>query len=182
VPFQAEIRCECAFTCMNAVSRKNLTDAQTESANNVRTALDAGAAFGGVAGIAPSCRMIATCIWGVSDPLRVGRGAKTGAAKWGSLTPHWPLRSAVTAARSATSAAQNAAGVRPEAADWQEHRASFVLHKAKRAVGYPSEPMSGRGNGAPEFRFPHPVPPSRVRTPGQPGRGRRSCDSPADRC
>jgi hypothetical protein len=89
VPFQAEIRCECAFTCMNAVSRKNLTDVHTESANNVRTALDAGAAFGGVAGIAPSCRMIATCMWGVSDPLRAGRGAKKGAAKWGSLTPRW---------------------------------------------------------------------------------------------
>jgi hypothetical protein len=88
VPYQAEIRCECAFTCMNAVSRKNLTDAYTESANNVRTALDAAAAFGGVAGIAPSCRMIATCMWGVSDPLRAGRGAKKGAAKWGSLTPH----------------------------------------------------------------------------------------------
>jgi hypothetical protein len=31
VPFQAEIRCECAFTYMNAVSRKNLTDALAQS-------------------------------------------------------------------------------------------------------------------------------------------------------
>jgi len=32
--------------------------------------------------------MIVTCMWGVSDPLRAARGAKKGAAKWGSLTPH----------------------------------------------------------------------------------------------
>jgi hypothetical protein len=30
VPFQAEIRCECAFTYMNAVFRKNLTDARAQ--------------------------------------------------------------------------------------------------------------------------------------------------------
>jgi hypothetical protein len=53
----------------------------TGNANDVRTALDTGAAFGGVPGIAPSRRMIVTCMWGVSDPLRAGRGAKKGAAK-----------------------------------------------------------------------------------------------------
>jgi hypothetical protein len=31
MPSQAEIRCECAFTYMNAVSRKNLTDALAQS-------------------------------------------------------------------------------------------------------------------------------------------------------
>jgi hypothetical protein len=62
--------------------------ARTVNASDVRTALDTCAAFGGVAGIAPSRRMIVTCIWGVSDPMRAGRGAKKGAAKWGSLTPH----------------------------------------------------------------------------------------------
>jgi ribosomal protein L11 methylase PrmA len=76
---------------MNAVSRKNLTDARAVNANDVSTALDTGAAFGGVTGIAPSHRMIVTCMWGVSDLLRAGRGAKKGAAKWGSLTPHWAL-------------------------------------------------------------------------------------------
>ena len=156
---RAAIRRKCAFTYMNAVSRKNLTDARAVNANDVRTALDTGAAFGGVTGSAPSRRMIVTCMWGVSDPLRAGRGAKKAAAKWGSLTPHCAPCSAATAARTAKPAAQNAAGVRPEAADWQEHRTSFVLHKAKRAVGSASESVSGRGNGAPEFRFPHPVPP-----------------------
>jgi hypothetical protein len=63
--------------------------ARAVNVNDVRTALDTGAAFGGVTGIAPSRRTIVTCMWGVSDPLRAGRGAKKGAAKWGSLTPRW---------------------------------------------------------------------------------------------
>jgi hypothetical protein len=56
-------------------------------------------AFGGITGIAPSRRMIVTCMWGVSDPLRAGRGAEKGAAKWGSLTPPLSLCSATTAAQ-----------------------------------------------------------------------------------
>ena len=144
--------------------------ARAVNANDVCSALDTGAALGGVAGIALSRRMIVTCMWGVSDPVRAARRAKKGAAKWGSLTPHWAPCSAATAARTAKPAAQNAAGVGPEAADWQAHRTSCVLHKAKRAVGAASEPLSGRGNGAPEFRFPHPVPPFESRH-GQPGKG-----------
>ena len=42
--------------------------ARAVNANDVRTALDTGAPFGGVTGIAPSRRMKATCMWGVSDP------------------------------------------------------------------------------------------------------------------
>jgi len=42
--------------------------ARAVNANDVRTALDPGAAFGGVTGIAPCRRMTATCMWGVSDP------------------------------------------------------------------------------------------------------------------
>jgi hypothetical protein len=38
VPSQVEIRCECAFTYMNAVFRKNLTDALAVDANDVDTA------------------------------------------------------------------------------------------------------------------------------------------------
>ena len=82
-----EIRCRCAFTYMNAVFRKNLTETLAGDANDEGTVLDTGGAFSGVTGIAPSRRMIATCMWGVSDPLRAGRGAKKAAAKWGSLTP-----------------------------------------------------------------------------------------------
>jgi len=86
VPSQMEIRC--AFTYMNAVFRKNLTEALAINANDEDTALGTGGAFDGVTGIALSRRTIVTCTWGVSDPRRAGPGAKKGAAKWGSLTPH----------------------------------------------------------------------------------------------
>jgi hypothetical protein len=59
---RAAIRQKCAFTYMNAVSGKNLTGARAVDANDVRTALDTGAAFGGATGIAPSRRMIMTCM------------------------------------------------------------------------------------------------------------------------
>jgi hypothetical protein len=101
---------------------------------------------------------------GVSDPVRAAPGAKSGAAKRGSLSPRLSLCSAATAARTAIPAAQSAAGVRPEAADWQEHRPrlSCTRRSAPRALRAPH--VSGKGNDAPEFRFPHPVPPSRVQT------------------
>jgi hypothetical protein len=88
VPSQVEIRCGCAFTYMNAVFRKNLTEALAINANDEDTVLGTGGAFYGVTGIALSRRTIVTWTSGVSDPLRAGRGAKKGAAKWGSLTPH----------------------------------------------------------------------------------------------
>jgi hypothetical protein len=65
---RAAIRRKCAFTYMNAVSGKNLTDARAVDANDVSTPLDTGAAFGCTTDIAPSRRMIVTCMWGVSDP------------------------------------------------------------------------------------------------------------------
>ena len=43
MPSQAEIRCECAFNYMNAVSRKNLTSALAVDANDVDTAADTAA-------------------------------------------------------------------------------------------------------------------------------------------
>ena len=46
VPSQAEIRWKCAFTYINAVSRKNLTDARAVDANDVDTASETGGAFG----------------------------------------------------------------------------------------------------------------------------------------
>ena len=45
---QAAIRWKCAFTYMNAVSRKNLTDTRAVNAKDVHTAIDTGAVFGGV--------------------------------------------------------------------------------------------------------------------------------------
>ena len=43
VPSQAEIRCGCAFTYMNAVFRKNLTEALVGDANDEDTARDSAA-------------------------------------------------------------------------------------------------------------------------------------------
>jgi hypothetical protein len=83
---------------MNAVFRKNLTEALAGDAMT-RTLRSTQAAHSAVStGIALSRRTNVTRTSGVSDPRRAGRGAKKGAAKWGS--PHAPLSagSAVTAA------------------------------------------------------------------------------------
>ena len=87
MPSQAEIRCECAFTYMNAVFRKNLTGALAVDVNDVDTASDTGGALTDRRDRARFCRTNATCVWGVSGPRRAERGAKKGAAEWGSLTP-----------------------------------------------------------------------------------------------
>jgi hypothetical protein len=95
---RAAIRWKCAFTYMNANSGKNLTDARAVSANDVRTALDTGAAFGGVTDIAPSRRMTATCTWGVSDPCGPGVGRRRGQPNGGRSRPIGRLCSVATAA------------------------------------------------------------------------------------
>jgi hypothetical protein len=139
------------------------TRALAVNANDVRTALDTGAAFAGVTGLAPSRRMIVTCMWGVSDPPEGRAWGEEGGSQMG--VAHAPLawRSTATVARRAMPAAQSAAGVSPEAADWQEHKRSFPCERrARRVLGAPVV-RSSDGNGAPEFRFPHPVPPSEVR-------------------
>ena len=61
--------------------------ARAVNANDVRTALDMGAAFGGVTGIAPSRRMTATCMWGVSDPRGPGVGRRSGQPIGGRSRP-----------------------------------------------------------------------------------------------
>ena len=86
---QAAIRWKCAFTYMNAVSRKNLTDALAVDANDVDTAADTGGALNDGSDRARFSLDERECIWGVSDPRRAERGAKKGAAQWGSLTPRW---------------------------------------------------------------------------------------------
>jgi hypothetical protein len=164
LPSEAFIQCVCAFTYMNASSRRNLSDAPTTEMNGARNGPDKGSALGGVTGMARSRRMVVTCMWGVSDPLRAARGAKKGAAKWGSLTPPLSLRSAATAARTRyrRHRAPPAPDPRPLTGKNIEARLSC---RRQRAVPSPGRPMCQTGgNGAPEFRFPHPVPPSRVQT------------------
>jgi hypothetical protein len=171
---RAAIRRKCAFTYMNAVSRKNLTDARAVNANDVRTALNTGAALRGVTGIAPSRRMIVTCMWGVSDPLRAGRGAKKGAAKWGSLTPLIALLGCDSGADSRP-AAQSAAGCRREAADWQEDRASMIVQRQCD----PCTPRTVRvsaGERCSRVLVPPPCSPLKCPENPQPGKARRPGD------
>jgi hypothetical protein len=59
---------------MNAVFRKNLTDALEVDAHDVDTASDAGGALNDGENRARFCRTNATCIWGVSDPRKLGAG------------------------------------------------------------------------------------------------------------
>lgn len=167
---RATIRWKCAFTHINALSRKNLTDARAVNANDVSTPLDTGAAFGGITGIAPSRRMIVTCMWGVSDPLRARRGAKKGAAKWGSLTPRWSSSGSDSDAESGTGGTERR---RRPAGGCSRARTSSIDGRQLRdaRIDSPNESCATQGNGAPEFWFPDPVPPFECRHE-QPGEER----------
>jgi hypothetical protein len=90
VPSQAEIQCECAFTYMNAVFRKNLTDALAVDANDVDTASDTGGALNDGRDRARFCRTTATCIWGVSDPEHWARDRDRGVAEGVAHAPDVP--------------------------------------------------------------------------------------------
>ena len=46
MPSRVKIQCECAFTYMNAVFRKNLTDRLAVDTNDLDTASDTGGALG----------------------------------------------------------------------------------------------------------------------------------------
>jgi hypothetical protein len=87
VPSQAEIQCECAFTYMNAVFRKNLTDDVAVDANDVDTASDTGGALNGRRDRARFCRTNATCIWGVSAPLFQGTQPRQEGGRGGRSRP-----------------------------------------------------------------------------------------------
>lgn len=70
----ALIRCECAFTYMNAVSGENLTGVflPMNSAQVSRMTLAAHSTP--ALDIARFLRTTATCLWGVSDPRTLGAG------------------------------------------------------------------------------------------------------------
>jgi hypothetical protein len=172
MPSQTEIQCECAFTYMNARSRQNLSDAATAAMNRARSGRRKGGALDNGIGMALSRRTTVTCMGGVSDPLRAGRGAKKGAARWGSLTPRLSLCSAATAAP---------AGDRrhSEATNWQEDRASIIVQRTMRAVYSTTVRESARGTVLPSFGSPTLFPFS-CPGPGNQGGRRRQCGNPAD--
>jgi hypothetical protein len=122
VPSQAEIQCECAFTYMNAVLRKNLTDTVAIDANDGDIASDTGGALNDRKDRARFCRTNATCTSGVSDPRFSGRQTSKGGWQGGSLTPQMSAscsRQPLTVTRAAQSAARRH---RAEPAECERHR------------------------------------------------------------
>ena len=100
MPSQAEIQCECAFTYMNAVFRKNLTDALAVDANHVATASDTSGALGDGRDRARLCRTTATCIWGGGGPRPPEAwGPDRGVGVGGAHAPPCPFVSAAPMAR-----------------------------------------------------------------------------------
>jgi hypothetical protein len=87
VPSQAEIRWKCAFTYMNAVSRKNLTDARAVDANDVDTASETGGAFGDGRDRARFLPDDSDIHLGRERPPKTGCGTVMGGWLRGSLTP-----------------------------------------------------------------------------------------------
>jgi hypothetical protein len=86
------------------------------------------------------------------------RGSQVGVA-------HAPLAALLGCDSGADSrpAAQSAAGSRPEVADWPEDKAPVIVQGAMRPLVLREHSGCLPGNGAPDFRFPHPVPPLTAR-------------------
>jgi hypothetical protein len=74
MPSQAKIRCECAFTYMDAVSGRNLTGVFSSVEVDASVTHDSGGALRSVTDRARFSRTAATCIWGVSDPRNLSAG------------------------------------------------------------------------------------------------------------
>ena len=108
MPSQAWIRCECAFTYMNAVFRKNLTDTFSVDATAVDTAFGTGRRSRRWHDRARLCRTTVTYIWGVSDPRNWARERRSGGGRGGRSRPDASSLAACDCARE-TRAAKSAA-------------------------------------------------------------------------
>jgi len=171
-------RCECAFTYINAVFRENLTVARAQECEpRAHSARHRRRIRRCHRHRAVSRDDVAMHV-GRERPLRAGRGAQKGAAEWGSLTPRCTLCSVATAAP--TSDRRHKA---PPAADGKPRigKKMGVRHcAAERCDPVLRETVRlSAGNGAPEFRVPHPVP-SEVSSDPLPGKSRRADDDEAD--
>ena len=103
------IRRKCAFTYMNAVFRKNLTDAFSIEATAVDTAFDTERRtrrWLGQSAVLPDDNDMHL---GRERPPKTGRGTMIGGWQRGSLTPQMPPSLLLTAAPTATRAAKSAA-------------------------------------------------------------------------
>jgi hypothetical protein len=109
VPSRVEIQCECAFTYMNAVFRKNLTDALAVDANHVDTASDTAAHLAMAGTERGSAGRQRHASGAGTTPYQLKHGAVIGGWQRGSFTPQMPPSLLLTAAPTATRAAKSAA-------------------------------------------------------------------------
>ena len=168
---RAAIQRECAFTYMNAVSRKNLTDARAVDANDVRTALNAGAGDRRChrhRAVSPDDRDMHV---GRERPPEGRARGEEGGSQMG--VAHALLAALLGCDSGADSrpAAQSAAGCRREAADWQEDRASVIVQRTMRPLYSANIQGVSRGTVLPSFGSPTLFPPLESRH-GQPGRAK----------
>jgi hypothetical protein len=141
------IQSECALTYMNASSGQNLSAVRTAQVNAGAHAVESCGALDRCQGQVRSLRTNVTCVWGVSDPLQLGCGAKKGAWQAGSLTPHLPPtvvmtapsgntrgreRRSLAAAKWRTSTTCAAAGVSSQASAEQRPRVRTAFNKGER--------------------------------------------------
>jgi hypothetical protein len=117
----------------------------------------------------------------VSDPRGAGRRAKKGAAQGGSLTPRLSLCSARQRRRPENGGTERR---RPQARSRRRGKKIEAWTSCKAQCQPCTRERSGvsQGNGAPEFRFPPPVPPLKCPKHGHPGKERRANDGGVDEC
>ncbi len=141
---------------MNASSWQNLSDTLMVNKNVTRTRVEPRNALDGVTDTARARRTNVTCIWGVSDPLKLVHGAKKGGWQRGSLTPRFSPTVTVIPAPAMRGAAQSAA-------QWDRAKCNndSAFRIAVRGLAQhtsmcvaPCELHSNWGNGAPAFAFP----------------------------
>jgi hypothetical protein len=68
------IQCECALTYMNASSGQNLSDVLMANLRVAHTKVERRGALDSVTDTTQLRRTNVTCIWGVSDPRKLGAG------------------------------------------------------------------------------------------------------------
>ncbi len=143
---------------MNAVIRKNLTDARAVDANDVDTAFDTSGAFGDGRDRVAVLPDDSDMHLGRERPLPTGPGTGSGGWQRGSLTPEMPpsllLTAAPTAMRAANSAARCTA-VKLLIAKNIVTSPAAALHVLL-APRLNTQPRTSRGTTAPESVFPPP--------------------------
>jgi hypothetical protein len=142
---------------MNAIFRRNLTAVLSPKANDVRTAPDTGGALDDDTDRARFCRTTATCIWGVSDPRKLGAGPRSGGGRGGRSRPKCLLTPA--RARAAGYGRLRAPPVkrRAEPVHREEHRPIHLPRDhAESAVGLVAGQCTKRGTTAPKSVVPPP--------------------------